>query len=573
MKTEVHRIIRMAKAIHPYAWIALACMASVLFLSVLPVETGRSGAEEYLCIAASAIGVIATIIFIRRKARLALSLVDLIVAGWYLYSMLRLWLDTGFPTFGFTTRATLALLLYAILRVLISSVRIKGSAIAVMLTGFALVEAAIGFYQVFSGSSRHYLYPVTGSFLNPGPYSAYLALGLVLVLALKKNDYYVLFVVFASALVLTMSRAAFLAVGVCALIIYRDRICGRRRLLGIIGAATAVGALLYMFKPGSADGRGVINYIGARCIAENPWFGNGIGSFFNSFARETVYLSSGGVNDALMKVDVLDYAFNDLLRVGVEQGIVGLMFSAALTVAVLRRLWYNCRVLFFGSLSLLVISLFSYPFELLPFQIISAVIVAYAATVKESNQPRNAAKKRLTGRIGVALLSATVVFAATSLYRSIKTARKAEKEYRMMAGIRDTALIKDFYAMLPYMEGDKRFLFDFGVLLAKRKRYNDSNDMLRRGALVSNDPMFLVLQGNNYRDMGAYDEAEAAYMKAWLTMPNRIYPLYRLMNLYEKVGDKEKSVEYAKKVLSFKEKIASPAVDDMKREAKDIIDR
>ena len=94
--------------------------------------------------------------------------------------------------------------------------------------------------------------------------------------------------------------------------------------------------------------------------------------------------------------------------------------------------------------------------------------------------------------------------------------------------------------------------------------------MLRRGALISNDPMFLVKQANNYRDMGAYDEAEAAYLKAWLSMPNRIYPLYQLMNLYQMEGDKEKSVEYAKKVLSFKEKIASPAVNDMKREAKKI---
>lgn len=95
--------------------------------------------------------------------------------------------------------------------------------------------------------------------------------------------------------------------------------------------------------------------------------------------------------------------------------------------------------------------------------------------------------------------------------------------------------------------------------------------MLRNGARISNDPMFLVLQGNNYRDMGAVEEAEKAYLKAWQTMPNRIYPLYRLMMLYHDAGNRSKALKYAKKVVAFKEKIPSPAVRDMKREAQEII--
>lgn len=42
-------------------------------------------------------------------------------------------------------------------------------------------------------------------------------------------------------------------------------------------------------------------------------------------------------------------------------------------------------------------------------------------------------------------------------------------------------------------------------------RYVDSNAMLRLGTLVSNDPMFYVLQGNNYCEMMLFDEAEKAY--------------------------------------------------------------
>ncbi len=71
--------------------------------------------------------------------------------------------------------------------------------------------------------------------------------------------------------------------------------------------------------------------------------------------------------------------------------------------------------------------------------------------------------------------------------------------------------------------------------------------------------------------MGALEEAEDMYLKAWHTMPNRIYPLYRLMTLHRRSGNRDKAMEYAEKVAVFKEKIPSPAVNDMKREAREII--
>lgn len=84
----------------------------------------------------------------------------------------------------------------------------------------------------------------------------------------------------------------------------------------------------------------------------------------------------------------------------------------------------------------------------------------------------------------------------------IKERIDAEKGYGLISGFDDKAFTKDYFALMPYLLDNKRFLFDFAKLLSKQKRYNDSNDMLRNGARISNDPMFLVLQGNNYRDMG-----------------------------------------------------------------------
>lgn len=144
----------------------------------------------------------------------------------------------------------------------------------------------------------------------------------------------------------------------------------------------------------------------------------------------------------------------------------------------------------------------------------------------------------------------------------------ADRDYQLFARMDNEAFIDDYYELLPQERDNSRFLFDFGKTLRIHGRYNDSNDMLRQGAKVSPDPMFYILIGNNYKDMGYADLAEKTYQKAFAIMPNRIYPLYQLMLLYKEIGEDKKVKEYASKVATFKEKITSPATKQMKEEAK-----
>lgn len=589
-------------------WIVLACLITTMYLTIIPIEIDYNVAYLLLCLVTISFAMTGGAMVIIMKRFVRFSTIDWIVLIWYIYIEARFWIDDTYPAWGVAVKSTLAVLLYVSMRMLISSERRVGGIIVTSFISFSLIEAFIGYLQLISGTSRHHLYPVTGSFPNPGPYSVYLAMGLVLLLALRKTvtqsskenrdydfafslfyeGYYLKHIKFAEILLtiflmiiaiplaLTMSRAAFVAIAICILIMYRNRIRGwkQRSMVGTI--AVAISVLLYIFKPGSADGRGIINYIGAKCVAGNPWFGNGIGSFLHCYAEETARLCQNGITEGLMKVDVIDYAFNDLLFVVVEQGFVGLILAITLIIVVLSRLWYGNRTLFLASLSLLIISLFSYPFELLPYQIIAVIIAAYASGISYRIPSVILCKNKNYGwrnRLKIILTVFIVFMLSNALLDAVQEIRKAEKEYTMISGIHDSTFIKDYYRLLPQLEGDKHFLFDFGVILAKAGRYNDSLDILRQGALISNDPMFLVLQGNNYRDMGAFDKAKETYLKAWHTMPNRIYPLYRLMLLYQQTGNDTKTIEYAEKIITFKEKISSPAVSDIKREAQEIINK
>lgn len=563
--------IAASKEIHVDTWIASVCVISILIISILPVSICRSESEIYLCFLIPTIATIGLLTAFIKKIVLRFSWIDGIVIGWYAYTMCRLWFDATYPAAGFAIKATLMCILYVAIRILLSGCRMPGNAIATLIILFAVVEAGMGYSQIISGTSRHHLYPVTGSFLNPGPYSVYLVLGIVALCAFRKFDNinHIIMLLLAVPLLMTMSRAAFLAIFVCLVLLFHNSIKGWR-IWGILMVLTTTCAVyLYFLKSGSADGRGIINYIGFHCFLDNHFFGSGIGSFFNRYALKTAEISMHMPEINLNSVDVIDFAFNDLLLVGVEQGLVGLAFVMALIIFVLYRLWVKSRPLFLVTLSLLIISLFSYPFELLPYQIIGVIIASYSATkqVTTNTDKRNSILYDVLKSITV---MTCILWISYVCYNAVRERLEAENDYRMFAGLHDRAFIKDYYSLLNYLDDNKHFLFDFAKILSEQERYNDSNDMLRRGALISNDPMFLVLQGNNYRDMEAYDLAEKAYLQAWHTMPNRIYPLYQLMKLHCQIGNNNKAKAYAEKVIKFKEKIPSPAVNDIKREAQKI---
>ncbi|MDE6521863.1 MAG: O-antigen ligase family protein [Muribaculaceae bacterium] len=574
-------VISTVKGIHVDTWIALVCVISLLIISILPVSVGRSETEIYLCFIIPLMAVIGFVIAFVRKIKIRFNWIDCIVIVWYVYAMCRLWFDATYPAAGFAIRATLMCMLYVAMRILISGCRLSGNVILFLLIFFAVVEAGMGYLQIISGTSRHHLYPVTGSFLNPGPYSAYLALGIVALcknLTRRSQSRKYLILGYASLLfmtvplIMTMSRAAFLAIFICLVILFHHKIKGWRQWSIFIVTASLCAVCLYFLKSGSADGRGIINYIGFHCFLDNPFLGNGIGSFFNRYALKTTEISMHMPKINLVSVDAIDYAFNDLLLVGVEQGVVGLVFVIALIGYVLHQLWVNCRPLFLIALTLLIISLFSYPFDLLPYQIIGVLITSYTVSIQKAEKA-----DKYDSMYNAILKTTTIVtFIICILYLCEKDVRErldAEKEYRMFAGLHDKAFIKDYYSLLNYLDDNKRFLFDFAKILSEQGHYNDSNRILRRGAQLSNDPMFLVLQGNNYRDMEAYDIAEKAYIHAYHTMPNRIYPYYRLMKLYEQLGNLDKLNTIAVKVNSFNEKIQSSATNDMKAEALEIINK
>ncbi len=109
-------------------------------------------------------------------------------------------------------------------------------------------------------------------------------------------------------------------------------------------------------------------------------------------------------------------------------------------------------------------------------------------------------------------------------------------------------------------------------MLQDKGRWRDSNAILHMGTEVSADPMFYVLQGNNFQHMEHPVLAEQAYIKAFSIMPNRLYPLYNLLCLYQETQQNDKALDIAKQIATMNPKVQSPATDEMQQKAKEYIE-
>lgn len=552
-----------------YKIIIALCIGYILWLTIHPVETYWSETDIQLTVGIASLSVIGTAVLMLRRLGIHFSKIDVVVCLWFSYVILRAYCDTTYPCANFCLQTIQMFTLYLTVRLLFSSIPVSERVLVISILLCAGYEVIVGADQLINGSSRHYFYALSGTFMNPGPYSAFLSMGLVMSCKLRKGYWLPAF--FLILLPATWSRAALVSATICLGIIYWNE-WKQWKWQVAIGVIVII-AGLYFLKKGSADGRSIIYLISLLCIAQSPIFGSGIGSFSHQYAERmnSFYIQHPLFN--FQSADVIESAFNSLLQIGVEQGLIGMSLAAALIILLLIKLKGKGKVLRIGLLCLLIFSMFSYPFDLLPYQIIFVLIAAYAASENKEAVP-STKWHQLSRRFVVPIIALICILTLSSfLYCHIVERKKAESDYQMMAGVAHVDFIDDYYELFPYLRNNPRYLFDFGKMLAKDGRYNDSNAMLHLGTLVSNDPMFHVIQGNNYCKMGLHKEAEQAYQKAFSIMPNRIYPLYRLMLLYKEKGDIARMKDMAHKIIAFNVKVASPATKEMQENAENLLNK
>ena len=157
-------------------------VAAIVALTLVDVERDLGG-ELWLSRAVPvvmAVGAVACLVAGRGVMPTA---IDAVVAVWWTAEAALCYAGCGVFAPGAFWAFSESVFLYFALRLLFSAGRQSGAWVAVLIMAGCLYESALGIYQLIADTSRHGLFPMTGTFLNPGPYSAYLAVGVALALS------------------------------------------------------------------------------------------------------------------------------------------------------------------------------------------------------------------------------------------------------------------------------------------------------------------------------------------------------------------------------------------------------
>ena len=437
------------------------------------------------------------------------------------------------------------------------------------------------------GISNHLRFVVTGSFFNPGPCGIFLAGVFVLAVAMMKKGYRkvginlmfvryvtacVTFGVTLVALVPTMSRAGWIGALVGVMLLYRREIVAwgntRRRWViggGIVGMIVVL-TLFYLLKKDSANGRLFIWQNTVSAYWKTPLFGVGIDGFERAFAEaQHEYFEKEKVleqdNRHVEMAGVVESAFNEPLALFLLLGAVGGVLAAMVLFFKLQRLTaYSCV-----AVALLVASFFSYTFYIPSI----AIVFLFAVAQLPDRRVRGG---RYVNVLMFGIMGIVVLFFDFREFGRREAYRKWKNNAVYYTWEDYQSVVKEYGKLYPVLKNDFKFLFEYGHSLHKVGRYEESNIMLKRGIRHSADPMFWNIAGNNYLALKQYDQGMTAYLRAYYTCPNRVYPLYLLTKLEAERGDTTMMNYYGRILLGKRPKVPSLAVDEMKFEIRKMLD-
>ncbi|MDR1371055.1 MAG: O-antigen ligase family protein [Dysgonamonadaceae bacterium] len=426
---------------------------------------------------------------------------------------------------------------------------------------------------------------ITGSFNNTGIFGGFVAMGFIsalgLIFSVKQPVIRIvlglLLIPITIQLIYSQSRAAWVAAAVGTLILLLPAI----RKLTKSKATILISILLivcvffsfkfYHLKKDSADGRLLIWTVSWNMIKERPLTGWGPGGFQKNYLLwQGEYFKNHPDSSLAALADDIVYPFNEFLKIGVEQGIVGLLFALGIIFFIFGNP-ASAPVLRAILASLIGFSCFSYPAEIVAFQVLSifclAGIAGQSATIVKW---RNPLKKSRAKRLVVCLIVSCcgfVSFAAFNYYANVKKWNRIIHSYSP----ENDQKIAELQVLYPAFKHNDRFVFIYGKALYDAGRYDEAIPFLEAAKDMFPRTQALLLLGKSYEKTNLYSNALRAWESASCIKPSLFMPHYNRAKLYFKLQDYKQAQQEANILLNKKIKIDNPEIDRIKREARDIL--
>lgn len=462
------------------------------------------------------------------------------------------------------------------------------SCFSIGFTSVCLLLSAYGLLQYYGCvPSRHYAFPITGTYENPAGFAAAQAALFPFALALcmdKERNSLIRWLAgltaVACALTITLSgsRAGLLAICASAAVVlaFKTKVLSLFKThkwlwVVLVLVAVALSFLLYRVKAGSANGRLFIWSICWDMIKKRPLFGYGPGGIEKHYMdAQAAYFSVHPDSLYVMLADNVTHPFNEYIKFTVNYGLVGLTIALCLLVFTIKRLLNsreNVKVIGLAvTASVFVMCQFSYPFHYAAVWFISAIAIIPAFfSESEGNEVWETPKNlRITLPILFSILLAVVL---RMMYLDLKW---AEMSKRSLAG--HTERMLPYYEKIkPQMQHNPLFLYNYAAELNYIGRYEESLLITEECRLGWNDYDVQMLLADNLENTGQIDQAINAYQHALDMIPCRFEPLESMMTVYLENGDTLKAMEMAEKIIKKPVKVQSFRVEQIRSAATQLL--
>ncbi len=434
------------------------------------------------------------------------------------------------------------------------------------------ILSAWGYLQHFEFliSSNSY-FKITASYFNPGILGgvmgillAIIIIGLPYMFAHIKRRRGMLFlislviVISLPVFILTSARAAWSAFFVSTLYglfkMYKRRLFDKKRIVGLsftIGVIFLL-SFFYHLKPLSADGRLLIWKVSWQMIKDKPIVGFGKSGFeANYMYYQANYMEEKATESERYIADNTHFTFNEVVRIAVEHGFIGVMFFLLFIVVILwLPIKQNVVAITAKSviLSILVWGMFSYPNQVF----IIMTILVVSCSILLSFQ-----KRLLDGRI---VLSRNFIHAIVILViiPSTMLLQRNYDLYHRLYHCQQSSDIEKITTEIDYflkkMPNDVGVLSLYAYVLQRHNQNEEHLEVIRKIADLHPNPSSLIQMGELLQKLNDPLGAECIYKQAAAMIPTRQKARYKLVLLYYQTGRKAAGANLAHILLTEKVK-------------------
>jgi len=507
-------------------------------------------------------------------SRIKLKAIDILCLVYFIYNLL--WLLVTSKTKNIET-----IYLFFFLAMLYINIRnISSIYYKYILYSFPFIVISHFIYYICWENPYYFLYEHKGVFTgflhNSGLWGEFVAMTLIGNIGLihlnkksKKTSTLLTFVSFIVSFMLyeSDSRASWLSFSIGILTFFspliikhlpKSIIIRTGSLLILICLCTYLISGLYSYKKDSADGRILIWKISLEMVKDKPILGYGFDGFRKNYMNyQAAYLQEKQLPETINNLaDDNHHAFNEFLRIIIEQGIIGVIilfiFLTTIGYTIYKYKLYIdtvSRTIISCLTALLFFSFFSYPLSTFH---INALIVILLAGLACSSQDTPIWKLQI--RSISLIIPYSIIFFISSVY--LFSYSKANSDWlNTLKGVYTNDNILE--EARKKLSGNPYFLSTYGKYLNKKKRYSKAASILSQS--IKEYPSYYTVMelGISYKAQKKYTEAMHCFVKAMHMIPHKIKPLYFMMELYYDQKNYKSAIQLSNRILCKQPKIRS----------------